>query len=292
VRDIGFGIAPRINAAGRLAEISTGIECLLADDPDVAARLARELDAINRERRRIEQDMRAQAIAELGLPDAQAPALVVCRDDWHEGVIGLVAGRLKDRHWRPTIALAPARGETGMLRGSGRSIPGLHLRDALETVANRHPGLIARYGGHAMAAGLSLPAANLAAFTSALHEAVVELADEHAFDEMLLHDGPLAPAEIDVGLLDAIDAGIWGQGFAPPLFVNEFRIERQRVVGDAHLKLSLRLGDRVFDAIAFGRTDALASQAQVAYRIERNDWQGRQSLQLVVEDVVPATPSI
>ena len=285
VRDIGFGIAPRINAAGRLAEISTGIECLLADDPAHAARLAAELDAINRERRRIEQDMRAQALADIGAPDAGAPALVICRDDWHEGVVGLVAGRLKDLHWRPAIALAPARGEPGMLRGSGRSVPGLHLRDALETVANRHPGMIARYGGHAMAAGLSLAAANLACFTSALHEAVAELADEHAFDEILLHDGPLAPAEIDFGLLDAIDAGIWGQGFPAPLFVNRFRVDRQRVVGDGHLKLSLRLGERGFDAIAFGRSAFVGEQALLAYRLERNDWQGRQALQLVVEDI-------
>lgn len=292
VRDIGFAVAPRINAAGRLAEISTGIECLLADDPAEAARLAGELDAINRERRRIEQDMRAQALAELGLVDAQAPALVVCRDDWHEGVVGLVAGRLKDRHWRPAIALAPARGEAGMLRGSGRSIPGLHLRDALETVANRHPGMIARYGGHAMAAGLSLAAARLDDFTVALHQAVVELADEHAFDETLLHDGPLAPAEIDLGLLDAIEAGVWGQGFPAPVFVNEFRVERQRVVGEAHLKLSVRLGEHAFDAIAFGRTDPLDGRAQLAYRLERNDWQGRQSIQLVVEDVLPAAASI
>jgi single-stranded-DNA-specific exonuclease len=216
----------------------------------------------------------------------------VCRDDWHEGVVGLVAGRLKDRHWRPTIALAPARGEPGMLRGSGRSIPGLHLRDALETVANRHPGLIARYGGHAMAAGLSLAAGHLAHFTSALREAVLELADEHAFDEMLLHDGPLDPGELDFALLDAIEAGVWGQGFPPPLFVNEFRVERQRVVADAHLKLSLRLGDRAFDAIAFGRAEPLGGLARLAYRLSRNEWQGRESLQLVVEDVLEPDPPI
>ncbi len=285
VRDIGFGIGPRINAAGRLAEIDTGIECLLADDPGRAAQLADELDAINRDRRRIEQEMRAQALTELSLPDTSAPALVVCREDWHEGVIGLVAGRLKDRYWRPTIALAPARGEAGMLRGSGRSIPGLHLRDALETIANRHPGLIDRYGGHAMAAGLSLAAANLPEFTAALREAVTELVDDHAFDEVLLHDGPLEPAEIDFGLLDAIDASIWGQGFPAPVFVNRFRVDRQRIVGDAHLKLSLRLGERSFDAIAFGRTDSLGEQARIAYRLERNDWQGREALQLVVEDI-------
>ena len=286
VRDIGFGVAPRINAAGRLAEISTGIECLLADDPAQAARLAGELDAINRERRRIEQDMRTQALAGISPPDAQAPVLVVCRDDWHEGVVGLVAGRLKDRHWRPTVALAPARGEAGMLRGSGRSIPGLHLRDALETVANRHPGMIARYGGHAMAAGLSLAAAHLPDFTLALREAVTELADEHAFAETLLHDGPLEPAELDLTLIDAVEAGVWGQGFPPPVFVNEFLVERQRVVGDAHLKLSLLLGDRAFDGIAFGRTAPIEARTRLAYRIERNAWQGRESVQLVVEDVL------
>ncbi len=293
VRDIGYGVAPRINAAGRLAEISTGIECLLTEDPGQAARLAGELDAINRERRRIEQDMRAQALAEIGAPDAaRAPVLVVCRDDWHEGVVGLVAGRLKDRHWRPVIALAPARGEPGMLRGSGRSIPGLHLRDALETVANRHPGMVARYGGHAMAAGLSLPAANLPAFAAALREAVLELADDHAFDETLLHDGPLAPSDLDLALLDAIESGIWGQGFPPPTFVNEFHVERQRIVGEAHLKLSLRLGDRAFDGIAFGRTDPLHARALLAYRPERNAWQGRESIQLVIEDVLEPHPPI
>lgn len=179
-----------------------------------------------------------------------------------------------------------------MLRGSGRSIPGLHLRDALETVANRHPGMVARYGGHAMAAGLSLPAANLPAFAAALREAVLELADDHAFDETLLHDGPLAPSDLDLALLDAIESGIWGQGFPPPTFVNEFHVERQRIVGEAHLKLSLRLGDRAFDGIAFGRTDPLHARALLAYRPERNAWQGRESIQLVIEDVLEPHPPI
>lgn len=291
-RDIGFALGPRINAAGRLADISTGIECLLADDPEVAAELAARLDAINRERRRIEHDMRTQALADLGVPDADAPALVVCRDDWHEGVVGLVAGRLKERYWRPALAFAPARGDPGMLRGSGRSIPGLHLRDVLARVESRRPGLIGRYGGHAMAVGLSLAQPRLPAFTEALHEAVGELADPRIFEQVLEHDGPLAPEDIDLGLLDAMDATVWGQGFPPPVFVNRFRIEHQRLVGNAHLKLTVSLGERRFGAIAFGHTETLGDEAVLAYRLARDTWQGRHAVQLVVEHVETGLSSL
>lgn len=292
VRDLAFGLAPRINASGRLAEISTGIECLLADDADTAQRLAGELDAINNTRKQIERNMRAQALEELADLPVDAPALVVYREEWHEGVIGLIAGRLKERYWRPVLALAPARGEPGMLRGSGRSIPGVHLRDALASVASIRPDLVQRFGGHAMAAGLSLAKGQLAEFTTLLQQAVATMSTPETFAEVLLHDGALAPEEIDLDLVDAIAAGVWGQGFAPPLFVNEFEIARQRVVGSKHLKLGLRLGEHSFEAIAFGRTGALGSPARLVYRVERNEWRGQGSLQLLVEEVDTADASI
>lgn len=289
-RDLGFGVGPRINAAGRLSDIATGIECLLADDDDRAQALAGELDSINRERRRIERDMREQAIA--GLPEHTTgrDVIVVSHPQWHEGIVGLVASRLKDRHYRPVIAFAPAAGEPGVLKGSGRSIAGLHLRDALETVANRHPGLILRYGGHAMAAGLSLHAARLAEFEQALDDAVGRLAAPGAFDEVLLHDGPLSADEIDLALARALDDTVWGQAFPAPLFRNRFSVERQRPVADAHMKLTLRLQSRIFDAIAFGRTEPFGAEVDLIYRVARNDWQGRSSVQLIVEDEAPPDP--
>ncbi|GAA4404092.1 single-stranded-DNA-specific exonuclease RecJ [Quisquiliibacterium transsilvanicum] len=286
--DLGFAIGPRINAAGRLEDITIGIECLLADDPERAAALAARLDAINRERRGIESDMREQAIADVGAPPPLQRTLVVCRDGWHEGVVGLVASRLKEIHHRPTVAFAPASGEPGMLRGSGRSIPGVHLRDTLDLVSKRHPDMIPRFGGHAMAAGLSLPAGALAAFAEAFEQAILESADPACFERSLLTDGPLAPAELGLELAEAIDRGVWGQGFPAPLFSDVVEVAGQRLVKDRHLKLDLRLAGRRIDAIAFGRTDPLPRRARIAYRLERNDYRGVAELQLVVEAAEPA----
>ena len=286
--DLGFALGPRINAAGRLEDITIGIECLLADDPGLAAELAARLDAINRERREIEADMREQAVADAGAPGAGQRTLVVCREGWHEGVVGLVASRLKDLHHRPTVAFAPASGEPGMLRGSGRSIPGVHLRDTLDLVSKRHPAMIARFGGHAMAAGLSLPAAALDDFAQAFEQAILESADPACFERSLLTDGPLAPDELALELAEAIDLGVWGQGFPPPLFSDLVEVAGQRLVKDRHMKLELSLAGRRVDAIAFGRTEPLPRRARIAYRLERNSFRGLVSLQLIVEAVAPA----
>ncbi len=282
--DLGFALGPRINAAGRLADITVGIECLLTDDPDRALELAAELDTMNRARRDIEERMREQAFEAAGEPATEAATLVVYRADWHPGVIGLVASRLKDKHHRPTIAFAPSS-QPDCLQGSGRSIAGVHLRDAIDLAAKRTPGAVLRFGGHAMAAGLTLSAAHLAAFSAGFERAVLELADSGAFSPEWQTDGPLAGESMDLGLIAAIDESVWGQGFPAPLFCDEVEVVRQRLLKDRHLKLELRLGGRAMNAIAFGRTEPLAPRTRIAYRMARNDWGGRSEVQLVVEQV-------
>jgi len=283
-QDIGFGVGPRINAAGRLSDISLGIECLITDDEDQAHALAAELDGINRSRRELEERMRDEALAEVGEPAAGALTLVVHRPDWHAGVVGLVATRLKDRHHRPTLALAPA-GEAGCLQGSGRSIPGVHLRDAIDLAAKRAPGAVLRFGGHAMAAGLTLRADALARFGACFEQAVSELADPGAFSPELATDGALAGEPVDLDLVEAIDRAVWGQGFPAPLFADEAEVLGQRLLKERHLRVDLRIGTQTFAAIAFGRTEPLPRRALIAYRLNRNDWGGRASLQLLIEQV-------
>ena len=286
--DLGFAIGPRVNAAGRLSDITLGIECLVTDDPGRAQALAAELDAINRERREIEADMREQALADVGEPPENRLSLTVFRDGWHEGVIGLIASRLKERHHRPTIAFAPASGEAGMLRGSGRSIPGVHLRDVLDLVSKRRPDLIARFGGHAMAAGLSLREDGLDAFGEAFEAAIAESADPAVFERSVITDGGLASEEFDLRLVEQIEHGVWGQGFPAPLFCDEVEVAGQRLVKERHLKLDLRLRGRRVAAIAFGRTDPLPQRARIAYRLASNDYGGTLELQMIVEAAEPA----
>ena len=282
--DIGFGLAPRINAAGRLADISVGIACLITDDEDHATELAGRLDAINRERRALEERMREQAVDET-VAATGTFSRVLSRDDWHPGVVGLVASRIKDREHRPTIAFAPA-GAPGQLQGSGRSIPGVHLRDAIDLAAKRAPGAVLRFGGHAMAAGLTIEAARLAEFRTRFDEAVATLADPGAFSPQLETDGSLAGERIDLDLIAQIDAGVWGQGFPAPLFVDEAQVTGQRLLKERHLRLDLRIGGQAFEAIAFGRNRTLGRSALLAYRLARNDWNGRSSVQLIVEHVL------
>ena len=289
--DLGFAAGPRINAAGRLADITLGIECLLADDADRARELAQRLDAINRERREIESQMREEALADLDEAPASRRSLVAFRPGWHEGVVGLVASRLKERHHRPTVAFAPSAADALMLRGSGRSITGVHLRDVFDLVAKRAPGMIPKFGGHAMAAGLTLARADLDRFTRAFDVAVGELADPGCFDAQLLTDGPVAPEAIDLALVEAIDLGVWGQGFPAPLFSDEVEVLSQRLVKERHLKLELRLGTRRYGAIAFGRTEPLPRRASIAFRLARNDYGGAARVELVVEGV-GYTPSL
>ena len=291
--DLGFAIGPRINAAGRLADISLGIECLVTDDEARATELATALDAINRERRGIESTMRDEALAALDeLPGlgTDRKSVVLHRAGWHEGVIGLVASRVKERVNRPTVALAASAADPALLRGSGRSIAGVHLRDVLDLVDKRAPGLLLRFGGHAMAAGLTLRASRLDEFALLLEQAVEAFADPSCFASTLLTDGPLPAAEIDLPLVDALEGEVWGQGFPPPLFSDEFAVLRQSVVGARHLKVQLRAaaGQRL-DAIAFGRTDPLPASAHIAYRLMRDEYQGLANVRLVIEAVESAS---
>lgn len=282
--DLGFALGPRINAAGRLEDAAIGIECLLTDDPAAAEELAGRLDAINRERRRIEGDMREQALADLDLSSPQGLGVVLHRPDWHEGVIGLVASRVKDQVHRPTIALAPSAADSALLRGSCRSIPGVHLRDVLDLVDKRSPGLLLRFGGHAMAAGLSMHACELPRLQEAFEAALKELADPGAFERQILTDGPLADeSELGLALADVLESRVWGQGFPEPLFCDEFVVLRQATVGSGHLRLTLKLGARPMDAIFFGRGEPLPQVARLVYKVVRDEWQGRASLKLHVE---------
>ncbi len=289
-RDLGFAAGPRLNAAGRLTEMSLGVKCLLADDPDAALAMARELDGLNRRRREIEGEMQEQAEAVLedlimdpaGLP----PALCLFEEDWHQGVIGIVAARIRERYHRPVIAFAAAG--DGMLRGSARSVDGLHIRDLIAAVDQRRPGLVAGFGGHAMAAGLSLPAAALATFRDALiAEARRELGDAPPVRE-LVSDGELPARSMDLVTAERLRAaGPWGKGFPEPLFDGRFEVLDRRVVGTGHLKLRLRPSDGpAIDAIGFRLGDLAASpgvHAHLAYRLEVDAYRGIRSAQLVVE---------
>jgi single-stranded-DNA-specific exonuclease len=285
--DLGFAVGPRLNAAGRLADMSLGVECLLAEDFGRAMDLAEQLDRINHERRAIEQTMRDQAMGLLCEVKPERLALVVHDGGWHHGVIGLVASRIKDLHHRPCIALAPENDE--ILRGSGRSIPGVHLRDVLDLVEKRNPGMLLKFGGHAMAAGLSMRRADLAAFESAFEAAVTTLADPEAFSPSLLTDGPLDAPDMCLDVIEQIDSQIWGQGFAQPLFSGRFTILSQRLIKDRHMKLELALESeprRRLKAIFFGRAEALPRQAVLAYRLQREEYQGLAGVCLHIEHVL------
>ncbi len=285
--DLGFAVGPRLNAAGRLADMSLGVECLLADDSTQALERAEALDGINRERRSIEETMRDQALDSLQHVSPERRGLVVHDEHWHHGVIGLVASRVKDKHHRPCIALAPD--DQGNLRGSGRSILGAHLRDILDLVDKRHPGMLLKFGGHAMAAGLTLQAGDRARFETAFDEAVGQLADPEAFSPTLITDGPLSPEEMSLQTVAEIDAQVWGQGFAPPLFSGRFTVLSQRLIKDRHLKLELAdpsLPRQRLPAIYFGRVDRLPEQAVLAYRLSRDDYQGNARISLMIDRLI------
>jgi single-stranded-DNA-specific exonuclease len=281
--DFGFTIGPRINAAGRLTDMSVGIECLTTDDEDRALALARELDRINQERRQIEVTMREQAMACMNdiTTDGQQAAICVYQPDWHQGVVGLVASRLKEQFWRPVVALAPAG--DGTWRGSGRSIPDVHLRDVFDLVAKRHPGLILKFGGHAMAAGLTLPEAGLATFAQGFADAVVEMTGKNQFSARIETDGSLETGWANVHTATMLQQQVWGAGFPAPLFVDEFAVHSQRLVGGKHMKLSLTRDRQRFDAIWFNRDEPLPDRIWAVYRPTPNVWQSNISLQLVIE---------
>lgn len=286
--DFAFAIAPRINAAGRLTEMGVGIECLLASSDEKAQALAGELEELNRKRRDLEDSMQLDAtdiVHNMNL--AGRATLTLFDEPWHQGVVGLVASRVKERVNRPVIAFA--RDGDNELKGSGRSIAGIHLRDALDRVSKMDPTLIERFGGHAMAAGLTIKRKNLERFSELFEKAVHEAAAPGIFDKVILTDGALAPEEINFPLVEAISQRIWGQGFEKPLFANEFTILTQRVLKGAHLKMLVDLAGNRFEAIYFRQNEPLARHVHLAYRPEINEFMGRRSLQLVVEaaDVTP-----
>ena len=289
--DFGFALGPRLNAAGRMENMTLGIECLMTDDAGRAMELAQQLDAINRERREVESGMRAQAETLLEAlvarddPAAEAgdapPALAIYDPGFHEGVVGIVASRLKDRSHRPTFVFA--RGQDGLLKGSGRSIPGFHLRDALDLVSKRHPGLLRRFGGHAMAAGATLAEPDFPRFQHALVQVAAEWLDAAALQRTLRTDGPLGAEHFNADTVRVLEAQVWGQAFEPPVFCDRVEVVSQRLVGEKHLQLSVRHGAALRDAIWCGHSEPVAAQVTLAYQLRVDEYNGRQRVQMIVE---------
>ncbi len=293
-QDLGFALGPRLNAAGRLADMRLGIQCLCTDDADEAQLLATQLDAINRERRELQADMQEHAMAAVeqylqsdASPTALPAAISVFDETFHEGVVGIVAARLKDRLHRPAFVFAASAAENNshILKGSGRSIAGFHLRDALDLLAKRHPGVLLRFGGHAMAAGCSINAERLPEFTQAMAQIASEWLDAETLQQKLLTDGALAADDLRVDVADSLTQQVWGQGFAPPIFSDVCTLIEQRIVGSGHSKLKVQLAGQALDAIWFGRTDVLPPQLRLAFRLDVNEWRGQRNLQLVIEAV-------
>ncbi len=280
--DMGFALGPRLNAAGRLADMSLGIECLITDDMGRALNIAQELDKLNRERRAIEAEMQEGAMANLDAIDPGArSSLVLFEPDWHQGVIGILAGRIKEKFHRPTIAFA--RGNPGELKGSGRSIPGLHLRDALDLVTKQAPGLVLKFGGHAMAAGLTIREDDLPRFEQLFEGIVTSLIDPANLTRSLETDGALEDSLYNLETARLLEREIWGQGFAAPVFDDVFRVENQRVLKDKHLKLQLKKGNTRLEAIQFNHADAAAPSIHAAFRLAVNEYNGVSSIQLMLE---------
>ena len=314
-QDFGFVLGPRINAAGRMDSMRIGIECLLTEDWSTAQRLAQELEQLNRTRRQVEGEMRAQAdsiVQTLAAADEsgdtitqhkterqavnnQNRSIILYQDDWHQGVIGIVAGRLKESHYLPSIVFAPAdtqrTGDDDAIKGSARSIAGVHIRDAIEQVAERHPDLISHFGGHAMAAGLTLKRRNFDAFVTAFN-GVMAQADDETFAEQKFTDGPLQAGDFSLWFAEHLaNASIWGHGFAPPIFDGVFEVLSFKILKDKHLKLSLRYPDVQYpiEAIYFNFDsevwDYRAEKVHVLFQLDINEWNGKQSLQLMVRDL-------
>ena len=287
--DFGFALGPRINAAGRLSDMTLGIECLLTDDPARADELAKMLDGINRERREIEGDMREQAMNIVdGLfdeGDQPPPAICVFDPDFHEGVVGIVASRIKDKLHRPTFVFAAsaAEGKEHELKGSGRSIPGFHLRDALDLVAKRYPGTILRFGGHAMAAGCTVAAEYFDNFEQGLIAVAQEWLDAATLTRRLETDGPLNPEYRRVELVDTLHKEVWGQGFAAPTFSEEVEVVSQRLLGEKHLALKLKHRGQPVDGIWFGHTEPLPAKVTLAFRLDADEWNGVRRVRFLVE---------
>ena len=284
--DLAFALGPRLNAAGRLADMSLGIECLTTDDEGRAWAIAQQLDAINRERRDIEAGMQDTAFALLDSFNPQDRATISIFDaSWHQGVIGIVASRLKDKFYRPTITFAAAG--DGWIRGSGRSIAGFHLRDALDLVSKHAPALIDKFGGHAMAAGLTIRAHAFDAFAAAFETVGQSWLSQNQLERVIETDGSLEDAYCTTQFIELMETQVWGQGFAPPVFCDRFRVLNQRVLKERHLKLWLEKNGHRYDAIWFGHTDALPDTATIAYRLDANEYNGITKVQLLVEYAEP-----
>ncbi|QRX81843.1 single-stranded-DNA-specific exonuclease RecJ [Glaciimonas sp. PAMC28666] len=280
--DLGFAVGPRLNAAGRLADMALGIECLTTDDEGRAWVIAQQLDTINKERREIESGMQDTALALLdNFSPADSNTISVFDASWHQGVIGIVASRLKDKFFRPTITFAP--GSDGMIKGSGRSIPGFHLRDALDLVSKHAPSLIEKFGGHAMAAGLTIRADAFDTFSAAFEKVGSAWLGKHQLERIIETDGPLEDAYYTTQFIEQMDGQVWGQGFAAPVFCDEFKVISQRILKEKHLKLLLERNGIRYDAIWFGHIDALGSKAKVAFRLDANEYNGVTKVQLMVE---------
>jgi single-stranded-DNA-specific exonuclease len=280
--DLGFVVGPRLNAAGRLTDMSLGIECLVTTDPVRALEIAADLDRLNRQRREIESGMQETALAALGsmVPDDTC-SLSLFDPGWHQGVVGIVAGRIKERFHRPTVAFA--RSDSGEIRGSGRSIPGLHLRDALDRVAVRHPGLILKFGGHAAAAGLTLREADLERFRDAFEETARSLLSPSDLRRVIETDGAMDTEHFNLETAVLLGEEVWGQGFPAPRFCDEFEVAAQRVVGDQHLKLALKRGALVMEGIRFQHVEAMPPRIRAVYAPIVNEYRGMKSLQLNIE---------
>jgi single-stranded-DNA-specific exonuclease len=296
-QDFGFALAPRLNAAGRLDDMSIGIACLLSPDINNARRLAAELDSLNLERREIEQGMQTEAMAALSRLSLQSADLPSClclyQSDWHQGVIGILAGRVKEAWHRPVIAFA--RGDNGELKGSARSVAGVHMRDLLEAVSTAEPGLIKKFGGHAMAAGLTIAEAQFDVFVQALSKQASRFIQPEHLTAVVYSDGELQPQELDISLAQLLqNAGPWGQAFPEPVFHGRFKLVQQRLLAEKHLKMMLQGADgKLFDAIWFNADikswpNPQIQQVELAYQLDINEFRDQQNLQLLVRHLWPA----
>ncbi len=280
--DLGFVLGPRLNAAGRLEDMSLGIECLITDDESKAAKLAQQLDALNKERRELQADMQESALADLEKFDASdRVSLCVFDPEWHQGIVGLLAGRLKDKFHRPAIAFA--RGSNGELKGSGRAISGLHLRDALDLISKKSPTLISKFGGHAAAAGLSIREESFTDFAVQFEATVAQLLSAADLEQVIESDGELGAGDMKLPLARELASQVWGQGFAAPLFSGVFNVASQRIVAEKHLKLKLTQGKHEFDAIYFSHVDLMPKTVMCIYRLAINEYLGLEDVQLTLE---------
>ncbi|GHA67307.1 single-stranded-DNA-specific exonuclease [Formosimonas limnophila] len=284
--DLGFAVGPRLNAAGRIDDMSLGIRCLISDNHDEAMRLAQQLDEMNRERKAIEQQMREDAEVNLSALSVKVQhSICLTHEDFHQGVIGIVAGRLKEKYHRPTIVFAPDGKE--FLKGSGRSINGIHLRDVLDRVDKNAPDTIVKFGGHAMAAGLTIVRESFETFKQTFEQAVLAMSEPEVFTKQIMTDGEPQQDDLTIVNVDAINQQVWGQGFPAPLFEGQFTVLEQRILKDAHLKLKLQNAHGIFNAIWFFHAQELPRQIHCAYQLQRNDWNGNTELQFLIEHAYP-----